>query len=190
MTAAHTPTGSRRMNEVNPDMYSPAERPSSIRAAPAKNLIWSTIGGISSLAGSAIGLPVFCDSAATNSSALASIASAIRSRARLRSPGVASRQPSNASAAEENAAATSVSPETGAVANASPVLGLISSARLSNAVSVHCLGAVLGHGPGVVHDVMQVDLARPAVLAGPGDPGARAGQAAHLVAERGRVGQA
>ena len=29
-------------------MYSPAERPSSTRAAPAKNRIWSTIGGISS----------------------------------------------------------------------------------------------------------------------------------------------
>jgi hypothetical protein len=51
VTAAQTPTGSRRMNEVNPDMYSPADRPSSIRAAPAKNLIWSTIGGISSLTG-------------------------------------------------------------------------------------------------------------------------------------------
>ena len=81
-------------------MYSPAERPSSIRAAPAKNLIWSTIGGISSDKVSAIGLPVFCDSAATSWSALASIVSAIRSSARLRSDGVASRQPSKASAAE------------------------------------------------------------------------------------------
>ena len=34
--------------EVNPRMYSPLERPSSTRAAPAKNRIWSTIGGISS----------------------------------------------------------------------------------------------------------------------------------------------
>ena len=59
MTAAQTPTGSRLINEVNPDMYSPAERPSSIRAAPAKNRIWSTIGGISSDRVSAIGLPVF-----------------------------------------------------------------------------------------------------------------------------------
>src|ERR1035437_2491004 len=265
------------MKEVNPDMYSPAARPSSIRAAPAKNLIWSTIGGISSDAVSASGLPVVCDSPLTTSSALAWTASAIRSRARLRSPGVASRQPSNASAAEENAASTSVSPEIGAVAKASPVLGLISSARLSNAVSVHwppiklrsssttrppfrilygfflaprglagrgrallarprrtivgeqveeglrgqrlgtqppgagpgarvdqlqrhdrvdrglpdhCLGAVLGHRPGVVHHVVQVDLARAAVLAGAGDPEARAGQAAHLVPERGRLGRA
>ena len=59
MTAAHTPIGSRRMNEVYPDMYSPAERPSSMRAAPAKNRIWSTIGGISSDKVRAIGLPVF-----------------------------------------------------------------------------------------------------------------------------------
>ena len=40
-------------------MYSPAALPSSTRAAPAKNRIWSTIGGISSLAVSACGLPVF-----------------------------------------------------------------------------------------------------------------------------------
>ena len=32
-------------------MYSPADRPSSTRAAPAKNRIWSTIGGISSDSG-------------------------------------------------------------------------------------------------------------------------------------------
>src|ERR1022692_4645580 len=75
-------------------MYSPAERPSSIRAAPAKNLIWSTIGGISSDLVSPTGLPVFSDSAATNSSARASMASAIRSSARLRSAGVVSRQAS------------------------------------------------------------------------------------------------
>ena len=131
MTAAQTPTGSRRMNEVKPDMYSPADRPSSIRAAPAKNRIWSTIGGISSEAVSASGLPVFCDSALTNWSALASSASAIRSRARLRSAGVESRQPGKASAAERKAASTSASPETGAVAKTSPVLGSIRSARLS-----------------------------------------------------------
>ena len=125
------------MNEVNPDMYSPADRPSSIRAAPAKNLIWSTIGGISSEAVSASGFPVFWDSALTNSSARDSIASAILSRARLRSAGVVSRHPSKAAAAEDTAASTSVSPDTGAVANTSPVLGLISSERLSKDKSVH-----------------------------------------------------
>ena len=53
-------------------MYSPAERPSSIRAAPAKKRIWSTIGGISSVRVSPIGLPVFSHSAAISSSARSS----------------------------------------------------------------------------------------------------------------------
>ena len=53
-------------------MYSPAERPSSIRAAPAKKRIWSTIGGISSDRVSPSGLPVFSDSAAISSSARSS----------------------------------------------------------------------------------------------------------------------
>ena len=48
-------------------MYSPGERPSSTRAAPAKNRIWSTIGGISSDRVSATGLPVFSLSTATSS---------------------------------------------------------------------------------------------------------------------------
>lgn len=60
-------------------MYSPAERPSSMRAAPAKNRIWSTIGGISSVRVSSSGLPVFSDSAAIRSSARSSNASAILS---------------------------------------------------------------------------------------------------------------
>jgi hypothetical protein len=119
------------MNEVNPLMYSPAERPSSIRAAPAKNLIWSIIGGISSDMVSAIGLPVFWHSAWTSCSACSSRVSAIRSSARLRSDGVLSRQPSNASEAAAKAAVTSASLEMGAVAKTSPVLGLIRSRRLS-----------------------------------------------------------
>ncbi len=62
-------------------MYSPAERPSSTRAAPAKNRSSSTEGGSSSSAVSWIGLPVFSHSAWTNSSARASSASASFSRA-------------------------------------------------------------------------------------------------------------
>ncbi len=62
-------------------MYSPALAPSRMRAAPAKNRSWSTQGGTSSLAVSVRGLPVLRDSAATNSSALASTASASRSSA-------------------------------------------------------------------------------------------------------------
>ena len=57
-------------------MYSPALRPSSSRAAPAKKRIWSSAGGISSSRVSSIGLPVFSHSAAMSSSARASIASA------------------------------------------------------------------------------------------------------------------
>jgi hypothetical protein len=63
-------------------MYSPCDLPSSTRAAPAKNRIWSTIGGISSDRVREIGLPVFSLSTPTSSSALASMTSASRSSAR------------------------------------------------------------------------------------------------------------
>ncbi len=95
-------------------MYSPADLPSSTRAAPAKNRIWSTIGGISSDIVRPRGLPVFSDSASTISCARSSIASAMRSSARWRSLGVLSRQPSKAAAAADMAASTSAGPETGA----------------------------------------------------------------------------
>ncbi|RPK42255.1 hypothetical protein EES39_20960 [Streptomyces sp. ADI92-24] len=97
-------------------MYSPAERPSSSRAAPAKKRIWSTIGGSSSVRVSPTGLPVFSDSAAMRSSARSSKASAIFSRARWRSAGVASRQAGKAAAAASMAASTSAPPESGEVA--------------------------------------------------------------------------
>ena len=77
-------------------MYSPALRPSSSRAAPAKKRIWSSAGGISSLRVSSIGLPVFSHSAAMMSSARSSIASANLSSIRCRSLGVVSRQVSKA----------------------------------------------------------------------------------------------
>ncbi len=69
------------MNDVCPAMYSAAALPSSSRAAPAKNRIWSTIGPISSALVSGAGLPQFSTSAATMSSARASMASASFSRA-------------------------------------------------------------------------------------------------------------
>ena len=81
-------------------MYSPADLPSRTRAAPAKNRSWSTIGGTSSDAVSACGLPVFSASRRTNSSARASMASANLSRACCRSLGVASPQVSKALAAD------------------------------------------------------------------------------------------
>ena len=87
MTWAQTPTGSRRIIEVCPAMYSPADRPLSMRAAPAKKRIWSSAGGTSSSMVSWNGLPVFSLSSRTSSSARSSMASAILLRARLRSEG-------------------------------------------------------------------------------------------------------
>src|SRR5437879_13747848 len=78
---------------VNPDMYSPVARPSSTRAAPAKNRMQSTMGGISSDLVAASGLPTFSDSIRANSSPLAAIASASFSIRSLRSRGVLSDQP-------------------------------------------------------------------------------------------------
>jgi hypothetical protein len=123
-----TPTGSRRTDEVKSFIYSPVARPSSTRAAPAKNRIWSTMGGSSSLMVSAFGLPVFSASTSTSFWAFCSIVSAIRSRYRIRSLGVVSRQTSsNALFAAWSAASTSSGPDSGAVAYTSPVEGLITS---------------------------------------------------------------
>ena len=108
-------------------MYSPALLPSRCRAAAAKKRIWSIIGGISSDAVRAIGLPVFSTSAAISSSARASMASAMRNRASERCDGVVSRQPGKASAAAAIAASTSAWPDSGAVAYFSPVTGLMTS---------------------------------------------------------------
>ena len=80
-------------------MYSPADLPSSTRAAPAKKRKWSELGGSSSEAVSPIGLPVSLHSTAVISSARASIASAILSSAEARSCGVVSPHASNAAAA-------------------------------------------------------------------------------------------
>ena len=108
-------------------MYSPAERPSSTRAAPAKNRIWSIAGGISSSVVSPIGLPVSFDSTLTNSSARFSTASAILSSAFCRSLGVVSPQLSNAFAAAEYARSTSSALDIGAAAYTSPVVGSTTS---------------------------------------------------------------
>ena len=77
-------------------MYSPALRPSGMRAAPAKNRRLSTIGGISSDIVTVGGLAgVLGLDACTNSSALSSIASASLSSASWRSFGVVSNQVSS-----------------------------------------------------------------------------------------------
>jgi hypothetical protein len=111
------------MNDVWFSMYSPADLPSSTRAAPAKKRIWSHIGGTSSSRVSWRGLPVLRDSTSTSSSARSSNASAMRSSARWRSLGVVSRQLSKARSAALKAASTSASLDSAAVAYFSPVLG-------------------------------------------------------------------
>ena len=123
------------MNDVWPARYSPADRPSRLRAAPAKNRIWSIIGGSSSDAVSPIGLPVLRDSAAMNSSARASSASAIFRRASCRSPGVESRHTSKPACAAVQARSMSSALERGAVANTSPVQGSIRSVVAPSAAS-------------------------------------------------------
>lgn len=128
MTWAQTPIGSRRTYEVWPAMYSPADRPSNSRAAPAKKRNSSTAGGSSSSAVSWRGLPVLRTSASTRSAARASTASASLSRAFCRSAGVVSRHVSNAVAAARIAASTSAALETGAWAKTSPVHGSMRSA--------------------------------------------------------------
>ena len=80
-------------------MYSPADLPSRTRAAPAKNRIWSTIGGISSAMVTWLGLPVLRPSAATSSSAAFSTSSAKSSSAFCRCDGVVRFQSLNAFAA-------------------------------------------------------------------------------------------
>ena len=70
---------------------------------------------------------MFSTSIAINSSLLASSASAILFSARWRSEGVVSRHSTNALLAALNALSTSAAPETGAVAYALPVAGLMIS---------------------------------------------------------------
>src|SRR5215471_14159835 len=128
--------GSRLIIEVWSFMYSPADRPSSSRAAAAKNRSWSTDGGSSSDRVRPTGLPVFLHSASVSSRARFSTASANLSIARLRSDGVASRQVPNAAAAAFRASSTSAAPDNGARAYASPVLGSTTSLYVPSRGSV------------------------------------------------------
>ena len=120
--------GSRRSMLVNsvPSAlkYSPTARPSSIRAAPAKNRRWSVITGISSRITDASGLPTFSDSSRPISSACPSMASARASIMAWRSPGVVSNHvSSNALRAAATARSTSSSDARGVSAMVSPVAG-------------------------------------------------------------------
>src|SRR5688572_21908449 len=104
-------------------MYSPAERPSSRRPAPAKKRMLSEQTGISSAAYDS-GLPTFCDSICASSSVCSSITSATLSSTSARSPGVFSRHSGSALAAALTARSTSASVPFGTSAIPSPVAGL------------------------------------------------------------------
>src|SRR3954452_9807388 len=118
-------------------MYSPELLPSRWRAAVAKNRIWSTIGGISSLRVRCVGLPVFSTSRAIRSSARASPASAKRNSISDRSLGVVSRYVSYAAEAAFIALSMSASPDNAAVAYCSPVAGLTTAVVRPSAASTY-----------------------------------------------------
>ena len=121
------PIGSRRMKLVNPAMYSPAERPSWVRAAPPKKRRLSTIGGSSSDIVTAYGLPTFSASSLMISSPCSSIRSASFSRASCRSFGVESYQVSKAFLAAATARFASSAVPSCTLARTPPVAGLITS---------------------------------------------------------------
>src|SRR5918999_1025302 len=108
-------------------MYSPAERPSRRRAAPAKKRRLSAQTGISSRADGS-GLPTFRDSSSASSSACSSIRSASRSKIWARSPGVVSSHSGSASTAASTARSTSACVPSGTSPIISPVAGFTISA--------------------------------------------------------------
>src|SRR5580765_301312 len=107
-------------------MYSPADLPSSTRAAPAKKRMLSVATGISSLAYES-GLPTFSDSSSAISSACSSSASASLSSISARSPGVVSIHSTRAFFAAWTAWSTSSADARGTSAITSPVDGLRTS---------------------------------------------------------------
>ena len=101
-------------------MYSPPARPSSSRAAPAKNRTWSVATSSSSDFVSDRIFPVFWDSASTRSSPCSCMRSASLSIASCRLDGVLRPQPERAALAASYARATSSASETGALAKTLP----------------------------------------------------------------------
>ena len=118
-------------------MYSPAARPSIVRAAPAKKRSWSTIGGISSSNIACRGLPASLVSQSVISSARSWNASASFSSSCWRSLGVVYCQVSKALRAAFTARSTSFSVERGECAITSPVAGLNTSSVLPSAGSTN-----------------------------------------------------
>ncbi len=117
-------------------MYSPVERPSRMRAAPAKKRMLSLQTGISSRAYES-GLPTFCDSICASSSACSSITSASPSSASARSPGVVSRHSAQPFFAASTARSTSACEPWGTSPIVSPVAGLMISAVSPSTASTH-----------------------------------------------------
>src|SRR4051812_19816603 len=117
-------------------MYSPADLPSSRRAAPAKKRMLSEQTGSSSFA-YASGLPTFCDSSSASSSVCSSIASASFSSASPRSPGVVSSHSGSAFFAASTARSTSAWVPRGTSAIVSPVAGLTTSIVPPSTASTH-----------------------------------------------------
>ena len=155
------------MEEVWSFRYSAVALPCRWRAAPAKKRIWSTIGGISSARVTATGFPVFCVSTRTRSSARASMASAMRKRARLRSDGVASRHCGKASAAACMAASTSAGPDSGASRYSCPVLGSTSTVVAPSLVGMYSPPTKFDSRPAVVPDAGFWLVTRPPPNASP-----------------------
>src|SRR5919198_3015736 len=117
-------------------MYSPADLPSRIRAAPAKKRMLSAHTGSSSFAYET-GLPTFVDSSSASSSVCSSIASASFSSASPRSPGVVSSHSGSALLAASTARSTSASVPRGTSAIVSPVAGLMTSIVPPSTASTH-----------------------------------------------------
>src|SRR6266550_3892339 len=123
---------------VNPFMYSPAARPSSARAAPAKKRKQSAMGGISSLMVTPSGLPTFSDSMRASSSPCSSMTVASLSSISLRSRGVLSDQTSSyALRAAFTAWSTSSAVPFGTVAMTSPRAGFLTSCTSLPVLSTH-----------------------------------------------------
>src|SRR3954451_22644891 len=117
-------------------MYSPADLPSSTRAAPAKKRRLSAETGISSRA-EASGLPTFCDSSSASSSPCSSIAAASLSSASERSCGVVSSHSGSACLAASTARSTSACVPRGTSAIVSPVAGFSTSIVPPSIASTH-----------------------------------------------------
>src|SRR3954453_755427 len=117
-------------------MYSPADLPSSTRAAPAKKRRLSTENGISSR-DAISGLPTFSDSSCASSSACSSITSASACSSSERSFGVFSDHVGHAAFAAATARSTSSAEQRGTVATTSPVAGAITSIVSPDALSAN-----------------------------------------------------